>query len=84
LHVTSWGKPRQCSLEYEDRTRGQVVISVPANCTDIFWSMERPNRAERLKFIHEGIDRLASADGPTGRIRQLIDSGHPVVLATHW
>jgi hypothetical protein len=83
LHATSWDKPRQCSLEYEDRAREQVVISVPANTADIFWSMEQPV-TQRLQFIRNGIDRLASADGRTGRIRQLIDSGHPVVLVTHW
>ncbi len=84
LHATSWGAPRQCSTEYEDRQRGQVVVSVPANANDIFWSMEKPTREERLAFIQEGIDRVVSADGRTGRIRQLMESGHPVVLITHW
>jgi hypothetical protein len=84
LHCTYWGKPRQCVVEYEDPGRGQVVVSVPANTGDVFWSMELPTRQERLKFINDGIDRLVSADGRTGRIRQLIESGHPVVLVTHW
>ena len=35
-------------------------------------------------MISEGIDRLISPDGKTGRIRQLIDSGFPVVIVTHW
>jgi hypothetical protein len=84
LHSTGSGKPRQCSIEYENPGRSQVVVSVPANADDIFWSMERPTRAERMQFINDGIDRLVSADGRTGRIRQLIESGHPVVLLTHW
>lgn len=84
LHATSWDAPRPCSIEYEDKTRGQVVVSVPANTPDIFWSMDFPKRDERQAFIRQGIDRLVSADGRTGRIRQLIDSGHPVVLVTHW
>jgi hypothetical protein len=84
LYSTSWGAPRPLSIEYEAPERGQVVVSVPANAADIFWSMERPTRAERLKFINDNIDRLLSADGRTGRIRQLIESGHPVVLLTHW
>jgi hypothetical protein len=46
--------------------------------------MEQPTREERQTFIQRGIDRLVSADGRTGRIRQLIESGHPVVLVTHW
>ena len=84
LHATSWEKPRACSIEYEDPQRGQVVVSVPANTADIFWSMERPTRAERLQHIKTGIDRLVSADGRTGRIRELLQSGAPVVLVTHW
>lgn len=84
LHATSWDAPRKCSIEYEDSKRGQVVVSVPANSADIFWSMEQPTREERQAFIQRGIDRLVSAEGRTGRIRQLIESGHPVVLVTHW
>lgn len=84
LHSTGWGRPRQCSVEYEVPERGQVVVSVPANADDIFWSMEQPTRQDRLRFINDGIDRLVSADGRTGRIRQLIESGNPVVLLTHW
>jgi hypothetical protein len=84
LHATEWGPPRQCSVEYENRQRGQVVVSVPANMKDIFWSMDFPARDERLRFIEEGIDRLVSRDGKTGRVRQLIDSGHPIVFITHW
>jgi hypothetical protein len=84
LHSTGSGKPRQCSIEYENPGRSQVVVSVPANADDIFWSMEQPTRAERMQFINDGIDRLVSADGRAGRIRQLIESGYPVVLLTHW
>jgi len=84
LHCTSWDTPRPCSIEYEDPGRGQIVVSVPANTNDIFWSMEQPTRDERLAFIKEGIDRVVSADGRSGRIRELIESGCPVVLVTHW
>jgi hypothetical protein len=77
-------KPYQCSVTYKNAERGQVVVSVPANAGDIFWSMEIPGRKERLKFISDGIDRLVSPDGKTGRIRQLIESGSPVVVVTHW
>lgn len=84
LHSQGMGTPRRCSIEYDSPERGQRVVSVPANAADIFWSMERPTRAERVQFINEGIDRLLSPDGRTGRIRQLIESGDPVVLLTHW
>jgi hypothetical protein len=84
LYSTSWEPPRPLSVEYESPERGQSVVSVPANFADLFWSMERPTRAERQKFIGDNIDRVLSADGRTGRIRQLVESGHPVVLLTHW
>jgi hypothetical protein len=83
LHATGWDSPRQCSIEYENRERGQIVVSIPANSNDIFWSMEQP-REQRLAFVKQGIDRVVSPDGKSGRIRELIESGHPVVLVTHW
>ena len=84
LHTSPSGKPRTCTVEYDDRQHGQRVVSVPANCPDIFWSMERPTREERLKHVQSGIDRLLSADGRTGRVRELVEWGQPVVLLTHW
>jgi len=77
-------KPFQCSVEYKDVERGQTVVSVPSNAGDIFWSMELPNKKDRVKMINDGIDRLVSPDGRTGRIRQLIETGYPVVLVSHW
>jgi hypothetical protein len=84
LHATAWENPLPCTVEYEDATRGQVVVSVPANADDIFWSMRKPAGAERVEHIRTRINRLVSEDGGKGRIRQLIDSGCPVVLLTHW
>ena len=83
LYGADWGEPRHCTVEYRDAERGQSVVSVPANFADLFWSMEKPP-GERVQFIKENIDKVLSADGRTGRIRQLIDSGHPVILLTHW
>ena len=82
LHSTGTGDPMRCSVEYEAPGHSQVVVSVPANADDIFWSMDQPTRNDRLKFINNGIDRLSSVDGRTGRIRQLKDSGYPLVLLT--
>ena len=39
---------------------------------------------ERRQFIQNNIDHLLSADGRAGRIRELIESNHPVILLTHW
>jgi hypothetical protein len=84
LHSQSTGKGLPCSIEYEDATRGQVVVSVPANAGDTFWSMGKPGREARLEHIEKGIDGLLSPDGRTGRIRDLIQDDRPVVIVTHW
>lgn len=85
LHAASDSeKPFPCSIEYKDPDRGQVVVSVPSNAGDIFWTMDLPTREERVKMINDGIDRLVSPDGKTGRIKQLMDTGYPVVIVTHW
>ena len=83
LYSVGSGPPRKLSVEYQVPERGQTVVSVPANFPDIFWSMERP-AAERRQFIQTNIDHLLSADGRTGRIRELVESNHPVILLTHW
>jgi hypothetical protein len=77
-------KPYQCNVKYKNTERGQVVVSVPANAGDIFWSMDLPSVKDRPQFIKDGIDRLISPDGKKGRIHDLIDSGYPVVIVTHW
>jgi len=83
LYTADFGPPRKLSVEYQAPERGQSVVSVPANAPDIFWSMELPT-GERRQFIQNNIDRLLSPDGRTGRIRELIESGNPVILLTHW
>jgi hypothetical protein len=85
LHAASDNEqPVPCAVTYKNTERGQAVVSVPSNAGDIFWSMEIPEPKERLKFINDGIDRLVSPDGKTGRIHQLVESGSPVVIVTHW
>lgn len=85
LHAVSDNEqPYQCSVEYQVPERDQLVVSVPSNAGDIFWSMDLSDKKDRVKFIKDGIDRLVSPDGKTGRIRQLIESGFPVVIVTHW
>jgi hypothetical protein len=85
LHAASdTENPFPMTIEYKNSERGQVVVSVPSNAGDIFWTMEQPARQDRLTQIKDGIDRLVSPDGKTGRIRQLMETGFPVVLVTHW
>jgi len=83
LYVSSEGTPRKLSVEFESPERGQKVVSVPANAPDIFWSMEH-QPGERRQFIQNNIDKMLSADGRTGRIREMIEADAPVILLTHW
>jgi hypothetical protein len=76
--------PFPMSVQYKNDERGQTVVSLPSNAGDIFWTMDEPDREKRKTMIKDGIDRLVSPDGKTGRIRQLIDTGFPVVIVTHW
>jgi hypothetical protein len=84
LWSVNWGQPRKLSIEYQDPRSHQTVVSVPANAPDVFWSMDLPTLPERKQFIKSNIDRLVSEDGRTGRIRELIAGGFPVILLTHW
>ena len=83
LYSIGFEAPRKLSVEYKAPDRDQTVVSVPANAPDILWSQYHPV-SERRQFIQSNIDRMLSADGRSGRIRELIDSDHPVMLLTHW
>ena len=76
--------PFPMSVQYRNEERGQSVVSVPSNAGDIFWTMDEPDREKRKTMIKDGIDRLVSPDGRTGRIRDLMERGLPVVIVTHW
>jgi len=76
--------PYPMYVEYQNAETGQSVVSVPSNAGDIFWTMDEPDTDKRKAMIKDGIDRLVSRDGKTGRIRQLIETGFPVVIVTHW
>lgn len=83
VHMSFWKTPIACSTTYRNESRGQRVISVPTNCTDIFWTMNLPV-SKRRSVMRDNIERLISSDGRTGRIRDLMESGHPVTFVTHW
>lgn len=83
LHTSDWGAPQQCSVTYKSPEHDRVVVSIPANFPDVFWSMDQPYD-KRRQFIRDNIDRVVSPDGRTGRIRQLMESNYPVTLLTHW
>jgi len=83
LHDSEWGPPQQITIGYQTPSLDRVVVSIPGNFPDIFWSMDVP-REQRAKFVRDNIDKMLSPDGRTGRIRDLLESGHPLTLLTHW
>ena len=83
LYSIGFGTPRKLSVECRVPERNQTVVSVPANAPDVLWSQYLPI-GERRQFIENNIDRMLSADGRSGRIRELIETEHPVILLTHW
>jgi len=83
LYSNGWKEARPLSIEFEDPARHLFSVSVPANAPDVFWSMDLAP-SERVRFIADNIDRLVSPDGHTGRIRELMGAGMPVILLTHW
>ena len=72
----------QCAVTYKNDERDQTVVSVPANAGDIFWSMDTDIK-DRQKMINDGIDRLISPDGKSGRIHDLINSGSSGCYCLH-
>ena len=61
------------------------VVSIPNNCTDPFPDTLRPVPfAQARQNAEAGIDRLLSADGKTGQLRELYEAGEPLIFITHW
>jgi hypothetical protein len=46
--------------------------------------MHLDTREARIQHIRQGLDRLISADGRRGRLRQLSETNHPMTILTHW
>ena len=87
LHVLGSGPARPPWVSWRNPKNGQVVVSIPATTDDAFWKTQRPmaltRRAARAAAA-AGVDALLSANGKTGRIRELISQRCPVTLLTHW
>jgi len=61
------------------------VINVPNNTTDAFWGSQNPAGFDTaVANVRNGIDRLLSSDGKSGRLRELYEAGEPLVMLTHW
>lgn len=72
-------------IAYRGRKTGRTVVSVPANANDALWpaQYEATLRKARAAAM-QGVDLLLSAEGRSGRIRDLFDAGLPITILTHW
>jgi len=69
---------------WTDTKRGLKIVSVPVNAGDVFWHTQYGSAAQARRIAKAGVDQFLSADGKTGRIRDLVEANMPVTLATHW
>ena len=77
-------EPLRPFVKWQDKKRGLKIVSVPVNAGDVFWHTQYGSAAQANRVARAGVDQFLSADGKTGRIRELVDAGMPVTLATHW
>lgn len=61
------------------------VVTVPNNSSDAFWGSQNPASFDQaVDNVREGIDKLLTADGKSGTLRDLYEAGEPLVMITHW
>jgi hypothetical protein len=85
LHSVHKGVEGRPTLVWRDKTLGLAVVHVPWTIGDFFWGLQTPrSKAGTREFLRAAADRLLTADGRRGRIRELADAVAPVVICTHW
>jgi hypothetical protein len=60
-----------------------TLVSVPATVPDVWWDTIDSPRTDAA-FIGGLADRLLTADGRGGKIREVLDAGGFPILLTHW
>lgn len=72
------------SRPYLAFARGDTaVVSIPSTVDDFFWATIDSPRTDRA-FVEAVADRMLTADGRGGAIRQVLDAGGWPVIMTHW
>jgi len=87
LHCDWQGPPRWPYVSWASRKTGQKVVSVVGTTGDPFWFTQRPHASsarEARAAAEKGVAQMLSADGKSGRLRELFDQGYPLVIVTHW
>lgn len=60
-----------------------TLVSIPSTVSDAWWQTKDCRRTDAA-YVSEIADRLLTADGRGGRIRQVLDGGGWPVVLTHW
>jgi hypothetical protein len=62
---------------------GHTLVSIPGTITDFWWQTIDCPRTDAA-YVQEIADRMLTADGRAGKIREVLDAGGWPVLVTHW
>lgn len=62
---------------------GRTLVSIPATLRDRFWVSIDTDRTDD-EYVTEICDQLISADGKSGEILDVLNSGGYPILITHW
>jgi hypothetical protein len=89
---TSWyfrdmsieGPGKRPTVVWQDRNRGLKTVSVCANTNDAFWDVQEGSARTARTAARAGADTWLTANGKSGRVRELFDQGAPITLLTHW
>ena len=85
LHCLGRQPARWPWVTHRNAQAGRVVVTVPANTDDAFWSSQYPTSLRQARAAaRRGVDTLLTASGKAGRLRELLDAGLPLTLLTHW
>jgi hypothetical protein len=60
-----------------------TLVSIPSTVEDFWWQTIDSPRTDS-EFVNQLADRIITADGRGGKIRQVLDAGGMPILLTHW
>ncbi|MBI5722751.1 MAG: hypothetical protein HZA50_02250 [Planctomycetes bacterium] len=85
LHILDKGRPRWPWVTWRSRAEGLTTVMVPTNTNDPFWAPQGATSARALKqALDNAVEKMLTADGKSGRIREIFDAKCPIVLLSHW
>jgi hypothetical protein len=85
LHILSKGRPSWPWVTWRSRKANLTTVMVPATTTDPYWATIKARSARAAKEARDAaVEQMLTADGRSGRVREVFDAGCPIVLLSHW